>query len=508
MAKYNKPKKEVTVTNYEGNKAYQLKHEMELYSLVCNCMCEDQYYRKNKETLNQLKELVQKCDNQFIMKLSIYAREQMNLRSIPLVLAILLVKKLTPHTSKSLEKQFIKRIIQRADELTEICGIYKEFNEQKLKPIPNWLKEGIALAFENFDEYQFAKYKKSKSDITLKYIARNLVHPHPKNDEQKLLYGKIMEYNNTKLDVPYTWEVELSNAKKNNKSKQQVWEDLIDSKKLPYMALLRNLRNILQENVSINHITKICNMLSNAESVKKSKQFPFRFLSAYREIQEIDNIHTSDIMTALENAIEHTVDTLKINGNIFISIDTSGSMTACISEKSKIRRMDIGIVLAMLLKHKTKCITSIFAEGFKIKNFYKNAILTNCCSIQDGEVGHSTNGYLVLKYAIDNDLMVDKIMIFTDLQLWNDNIYAMAASGNGEFKDLWKQYKKINKKCKLYLFDLAGYGNVPVKVNEDDVYMIAGWSDRIFDMLHALENGNSILKEIDKIEIVKNENVL
>jgi hypothetical protein len=51
------------------------------------------------------------------------------------------------------------------------------------------------------------------------------------------------------------------------------------------------------------------------------------------------------------------------------------------------------------------------------------------------------------------------------------------------------------------LFDLAGYGNTPIKVNENDVYLIAGWSEKIFDALEAIKNGKSVLDEIKKIEL-------
>ena len=53
----------------------------------------------------------------------------------------------------------------------------------------------------------------------------------------------------------------------------------------------------------------------------------------------------------------------------------------------------------------------------------------------------------------------------------------------------------------MYLFDLAGYGNTPLNVMRDDVYLIAGWSDKIFDVLNAIENGSDALKMINAIEL-------
>jgi hypothetical protein len=60
------------------------------------------------------------------------------------------------------------------------------------------------------------------------------------------------------LETPYTWETELSalgqqkfsHAEEKTAAFQSKWEELIESGKLGYMALLRNLRNILEVHVS------------------------------------------------------------------------------------------------------------------------------------------------------------------------------------------------------------------------------------------------------------------
>ena len=86
-------------------------------------------------------------------------------------------------------------------------------------------------------------------------------------------------------------------------------------------------------------------------------------------------------------------------------------------------------------------------------------------------------------------------MLFTDCQLWDSSGY------NTQMVDVWKKYKTISPAAKLYLFDLAGYGAVPLDITNEDVYLIAGWSDKIFDILQAVDNGSDALKEIKAIEI-------
>jgi 60 kDa SS-A/Ro ribonucleoprotein len=51
--------------------------------------------------------------------------------------------------------------------------------------------------------------------------------------------------------------------------------------------------------------------------------------------------------------------------------------------------------------------------------------------------------------------------------------------------------------AKLYLFDLKGYGQAPLQLLQNDVYLVAGWSDKVFEVLDAIENGSSALEVIN-----------
>ena len=158
---------------------------------------------------------------------------------------------------------------------------------------------------------------------------------------------------------------------------------------------------------------------------------------------------------------------------------------------------DIGLLLGMLLKSRCKQVmTGIFGDRWKIINLPDTGILSNVDAFykREGEVGYSTNGYLVIKDLIDRKAQMDKIMMFTDCQLWNSH-------SDLQITDLWRKYKKICPVAKLYLFDLSGYGNTPLDITRDDVFLIAGWSDKIFDILSAIDKGNDALQEIKKIVV-------
>lgn len=491
--------------NYEGERAFVLTPQLELYTAVATAALSEQFYEKAADKLQRLRELIAKNDAGFVARLAVYAREKMYLRSVPLVLTVELAKQ---NSGNSIVGKLANRVVQRADEITELLAYYAMANERKnikkLNKLSKQIQKGLADAFNKFDEYQFAKYNRD-AEVKLK-DALFLVHPKAKDEAQQALFDKIVK---DELNAPYTWEVELSvlgqqkfdTGELKQAAFRAKWEELIFSNKMGYMATLRNLRNILEAEVSKEALKKVCEYLSDAKAVTNSKQLPFRFLAAYRELKQLKNGRVSKVLEALEEAVLQSAANIAgydEDTKVVIAADVSGSMQKTISAKSKVQNYDIGLMLAMLLQNRCEnVITGMFGDKWKVINVPKRNILSNVDEFhrREGEVGYSTNGYLVVRDLLQRSKVVDKVMLFTDCQLWNSN-------NSGEnIADLWKQYKKLAPAAKLYLFDLAGYGNMPLNVMRDDVFLIAGWSDKIFDVLKAVEEGRHAVKVIDAIEL-------
>lgn len=481
------------MTNYEGAKAYKISPEMELYTAVCTSSLSPKFYTPDDGT-ERIRALVSKVNPDFTAKLAIYARESMYLRSIPLVLCVELAR------IGKLKAETVEKVIVRVDEIVEIMSYYQIANERKgtkkLNKLSSAIYHGIKNVFQSgkFDEYQFGKYDR-KTEVSLK-DAIFLTHPKPQNEQQDKLFKAII--NNT-LETPYTWETELS-AKGNT---AEVWQELIDSKRLGYMATLRNLRNILQAGVSNAHIQKVCDYLSNQKAVEKSRQLPFRFLSAYRELKKVGAFLSPLVLESLEQAITCSASNIKgydINSTVLIACDVSASMQHPISPKSSVQNFDIGLVLGMLLQSRCKSVISgMFGDSWKVIQLPRNQILSNADEMhsREGEVGYSTNGWKVLEWCIQSEQKIDKIMIFTDCQMWDSTNYH---SDNSGMSALWRQYKQLHPNAKLYLFDLAGYGTVPLNIQANDVHLIAGWSAKIFDVLAAINEGQKALEIITNLE--------
>lgn len=499
-------RKSQKVKNYEGADAYTLTPELELYAAVVTASLSNKFYETEGQRLARIRELIGEVSAEFVAKLAIYAREQMHLRSIPMVLAVELAR---IHSGNAITKQTVTRVIQRADEITELLAYYQYANDRKsvkkLNKMSKQIQKGIAAAFNKFDEYQFAKYNR-QTEVSFK-DALFLTHPKPKDEAQQELFNKIV---NDSLQVPYTWEVELSKlgqvVYEDTHAKADAfrakWMELIDSGKLGYMALLRNLRNILEADVTATSIKKVASILSDPNRVRRSKQLPFRYLAAYRELENVESGYVGYLLDALESAIQISAENIQgydLATKVLIASDVSGSMYSPISQKSKIRCYDIGLVLSMLMRNRSKnVVTGIFGDRWKEVSLPSKGILANTMKLNsmEGAVGYSTNGYRVIDELIRTKRKMDKVLFFTDLQMWDSN------ANKASLQASWKSYKNyVAPEAKLYLFDLQGYGKTPLRINSNDVYLIAGWSDKIFNILAAIENGSNAVAEINKLTI-------
>ncbi|HRK73153.1 MAG TPA: hypothetical protein PLL64_02675 [Rhodothermales bacterium] len=109
------------VLNHERAAATQLNPKMELYAVVVTSLLNDSFYEKATTRLERLKELVALNDPVFVAQLAVYAREKMYLRTIPLVMSVELTK---THNGNDLVRKLVSRVVQRADEITELLAYY------------------------------------------------------------------------------------------------------------------------------------------------------------------------------------------------------------------------------------------------------------------------------------------------------------------------------------------------------------------------------------------------
>lgn len=486
MSKFNLKKDNLTLNN-EGQFAFKMNDKEKLASMVLTSLFnENKFYGDNSKELVELaKNLINQGQGRYVANLAVFARNEMNLRSVSHVLCSLLASE---EKGKDFVKYAVCGVCRRADDITEILSYYLNVYG---KPIPNSLKKALAFVINSFDEYQFGKYNRNSKTLSFKDVLR-LTHAKAKDEVHNEIFKKIV---NDNLSTPYTWETELS-AKGNTK---EVWEELIDSGKVGTMALLRNLNNIL--NAQPNNINKVYKALTDKNAILRSKILPFRFYSAYNKILTNPNC-SSKVLDILEKAIEISTKNIeKLKGKTLIAIDVSGSMTQGISKHSDMTPAQIATLLASMANY--ICDDSIvvsFDNNLYINTFSKKAgIIANAKSVNIN--GGGTSIGLPILYLLLNKIKVDRIILLSDNEVnyqmdvvieWEKDkkpLYAKSC------QQLLNEYiKNINPNVKFYGIDLVGYGTQQFK--GENVNILAGWSEKIFDVINLIEQGYGELVKI------------
>ena len=456
--------------NIAGGIAYKESDEMQLVSLLLTSFGDDKYYQTANEVFKSLKTLIQKCDSHFVVQAIIFARKVFGMRSISHIASSMLAKYIGGEEWAS---SFFDKVIVRPDDMTEIIACHLN-RKQK---ITNAMKKGFARAIGRFDEYQLAKYRGEGKGVKLVDVV-NICHPvqTEKNNGaiEKLVNGTLKSFD--------TWEVELSAAGSDMEKKKSAWHHLFDEHKLGYFALLRNLRNILSLN-DAELKNKALYALTNELVVKASKVLPFRFSTAYEEMRNVD----SDAMRAVSKACEiacSNVPTLR--GKTLIALDVSGSMSSA-------RVSQIASLFTAVLLKSNDCDLITFSDyaQYRMVNT-DDSLMTIAESIR-----YACGGTNFEDIFLKANKKYDRVILLSDMQAWKHNS-SWCRSPKSAF-DIYKR-KYDAHDCKFYSFDLAGYGTQ--QMPEKDVYCLAGFSDKIFDIMANLEaDKHALINRVKEIEL-------
>lgn len=478
MSKFNQTNSNKTVNN-EGHVAYKMNDkELLMTQVLTTFFNESKFYGDNsKKIIENATNLINDDQGKFVANLARYTRKEMHLRSVAHVLTCIVANN---PKSKLYTKIVVNDVVERVDDITEILSCYLDMFG---KPIPNALKKALGNAMNKFDAYQMKKYNGGNKVVKLKDVLK-LTHAKPKDEKQELIFNQII---NDSLPEIQTWETELSK----NGNNEQSWETLIENNKLGYMAMLRNLRNII--NAEPKNIDKIYEKLANKDEVLHSKQLPFRFFSAYKELEKVAKAGTK-VFDALETAIEYSTENMqKLKGTTVIAIDISGSMSDTVSRESTIRCCDLSALLGVLASRICdNAIVYTFNNSLTKKNIStRDGILSTTHKISEASGGTSLK--LPLVNMIDNNIKADRLILLSDNEI-NDGWYGGYAQTCQTFADTYR--KQINPDLWVHAIDLQGYGTQQFIGKNTNI--IAGWSEKVLDFIRLAENDRS--KQVEMIE--------
>jgi hypothetical protein len=439
-----------------GPRAAKQDAEATLRRLVMTCLLwEKNAYCDGQEVVSNIKALVPQVPN--VGDIAVEARYGQKLRHVPLMIVREMARNHMPGVAETLAK-----VCNRPDEMSEFVAMYWADNGKK-RTLSAAIKRGLAKAFDKFDEYQLAKYNQLDQEVKLRDVLF-LCHAKPTGDRHDL-YKRLIA---NELKTPDTWEVGMS-AAKGVVEKRAVWERLIENKKLPAFAFLKNLRNMQEAGVSRNA------MAQAFANCKVDMLLPIDFLKARK--------YAPDWTREIEDLMYRCAKTWpRLSGFSTLVIDVSGSMAQSLSGKSEFTRMDAAAAMAVLAaeccdhvsiyatagndssrKHDTKKVESL--RGF--------ALADKILHEKDRLGGGGIFTRQVCDFIKGKEEAPDRLMIFSDSQDCDH-------PGSGQPKPHGKRN---------YIIDVSSESH---GVNYKGVWTaeISGWSEQFLKFVASMESSN------------------
>lgn len=481
MAKFNTaavaPRRSIKVRNHAGGEAYSQAPKLELVSMLLTSFLNNSFYEKGSDTLKRLVALIEGGNSefrQFAAKAALYARHEYGMRSITHVVAAEIARL---EKGKQWTRPYLTNAVARADDITEILSYYLA---NYGKPIPNSMKVGLGAAMSNLDRYRLAKYKGGEG-LTM-VDAANLLHPPHTDALAELMKGT--------LKPAETWEVGLTQAGQEAETdedkavaKTVVWDRLISERKLGYFALLRNLRNLIEQASDEAYLAALA-QLAEEKAIKKSMVLPFRYLTASAQIRTIPGKRAVEALRAINKAVDVAVGNLPdLPGRTLVALDVSGSMTW---GGQTVPPCEIGgLFTAAIGRNENADVLTFDNTAAWVTFDPDSSVVSNTKAIPFR--GGGTDFRCIFNSLKEK---YDRIFILSDMQAWIG------------YNTPTKEYAayKARTQCEpwLYCWDLNGHGTT--QFHENQVVSLAGFSEKVFDLISVVEQDrNALISVIDAV---------
>jgi len=486
MARLNQTVRSLNKTrNISGHPAYVLDDKTTLATMALTTLfAEAKFYGDTTPKLLDLaSKLCLQGEGAYVARLAVWARTKGNLRSVSHALAVVVAHECS---GEPFVRPMVRIIAsQRGDDGTEMLAAHMALYGNRVR-WPHALQRGVRDALEQMNAYQIAKYQLVHREVKLRDTLR-ICHPVPATDEAAEAMAACVAGT---LAAPKGWESELS--ERGNTA--AVWNELIAEGRLGYMAMLRNLRNIIASGADCAPVLEI---LGDPKNVHRFRQLPFRFFSAYRELKDAQLLSTR-IAKTLDKALKVSCDNAEpFSGKTAILVDTSASMNCVLSYRSRVTCRDTAAVLAALVTQMSDdAWVCCFDTTAKPLAFTGVSVLADVDAVPAS--GGGTDMAAGFNCLLASGFDADRVVVLSDNEVnahsWRTGLY-----GYQTVQAKLDEYRaKVGHDVWCHAIDLQGYGTqqfMGPKVN-----VMAGWSEQVLRFVSLAEQGLGGL--IDEIEAI------
>lgn len=483
MAKFNKTSKtQKTTQTYEGAPAYERNHTEAWLNMLFSSYLEPQYYESDesqqKRFIELTHEIIAELGPTFVANAACFARDELGMRSISQLVAAIL-----NNYQFENKRIFYRNFCQRPDDMAEIFAAIEMLGDKR----SHACVRGFADYLTTLNAYTLGKYKLQNKQFNM-YDIINICHPRPTK--------VIQNFKDGCLETPDTWETKISAAGNDKEKKADEWIRLVEEHHLGYIALIRNLRNILEFAPSRDWIVSyLIPQITNKISIEKSRIFPYQIYTAYSSLYEAP----ANVVAALEEAFLIACKNVPVlSGNTVVMLDVSGSMTSRISSNSNISMKIAGAVFAVMFALGGNNFDLIKfgdrAKKFSLSNINKMSPFKLIENFADNsDCGYGTDIAPAFNLL---DQYYDRILLISDMQCLCSHSWYWEDYESGI--DTYNKYCNAFGNSHIYSFDLASYHNQLENPNNPYVHLATSLSEKVFQMIPYIENMNTLIDYINE----------
>lgn len=482
MAGFNKVKQHgPNAVSYEGGAVYEKSPVNAWMNMLFSSFMEDKFYEsaadQQERFINLTDNMAKEYGYKFVAKAALFARNELGMRSISQFVAAWLNTQTFDN-----KRAFYRAFMRRPDDVAEIFAAVDYLGAKR----SHALVRGSADYLSSLKPQTLAKYKLNSREYNM-YDLINITHAYSK---------AINDYKHNTLEKADTWEVNISGAE-NVEQKNQEWQRLVEEHKLGYMALIRNLNNILDSGVSQDWIdANLVPQIIDKDAIAKSLMFPYRFYTAYKNLK----VHNLSIDFALGKAftIAAKRNAPQLEGASGIILDVSASMSDHISYNSSITIKEVGACFAIaLMISNPNC--AIVKFGTTAKTYIYSPLDNPFASIDrlcaNEGCGYSTN-IVPAFYELSKYIGLKRVFVISDMQVMDASSYTWNYYGRRH--DATKVYNTEFKNLPLYSFDLGNYRTQLKSPNDPNMHYVTALNDQVFKFIGLLESGINLVDYINK----------
>ena len=498
--------------NEAGGMAYTLTPKQQLAQLAATGCLNSTYYTDAQDQLEQVLELAENLDAEFIAKTAVYARQKGFMKDMPALLLAVLAQKDVNMLARVFDQVADNgKILRNFAQIIRSGAVgRKSFGNRPKKLMQTWLltateKQLLNAAIGNAP---------SLADVV------KMVHPKPREAWRAAWFAWLIgkpydraalppitrafeDYKQSRQgalpDVPFQMltALELNSGDWAQIARNGSWQQV-----------RQNLNTFLRHDVfaKSKNIKMMAEKLRDQTAIRRARVLPYQLLTAYQATSEQMPF---EIREALQDAMETAVQNVPaIRGKVVVCPDVSGSMHSPAtgyrgSATSRTRCIDIAaLVSAAMLRTNPQARVIPFEQiTVNVQLNPRDSIMTNAEKLANvGGGGTACSAPLAMLNREKAD--VDLVVIVSDNESWADDSQQWGATTS-----LMKEWNILKRRCpeaKLVCLDIQPYTKAQAR-NRQDILNIGGFSDQVFSLIGSFaERGMGTdfwVEEIEKTEL-------